>query len=318
MEHLHPRASSQPWKAIGLALVMAAPPVLASRASAQADAPQTTPATQAAQPDKPAVKTVTLQATKNGCVYQLENPNTDDERLVIVKDGKRNEFPTLKEADAQTAIYVKEVNKEVEQANASPISSWYSNGDWTKFHEKVPEVQYRWRLRAVAWLAETSEQMTREALLIQDSDSLSVYLQRYEIGQARRALNVKLTQAERLNGTIRLVYHAFADMKFVDQDRLRDLKDVRQSDLFDLKMRSLSLNEGANAHIVIAEGTPKFVANPEASGKKMLGNFHPAVIEEAIRYYKASERKGDNNLAAVLERAYKPPVKRPASPAPKR
>lgn len=252
---------------------------------------------------------VVLKVTPNGCTFLLEKLGTDDERLIIVKNGQRNVFPTLKEAEADSGPRMDVIRDVIATAKRDNMKSWFKNGFIST--EAVPETQYQWRLKAHSLLAVTIYQMNREAVLTEDSDSTSIYLQRYMVGHARRALNTSLSQAERLQSTIRLVYHGFADLKLEKQERLNGyIEDTHRSPkLIDYNLRTNAFSWAQYYTDQANKGAPKFAVDPEAVGKlTMLDYQGDDNLKDTIKAYKSSNRKGLNNIGKILEIVYHPSV----------
>ena len=258
-----------------------------------------------------AANTIVLKATPNGCTFLLEKPGADDERLVIVKNGERNVFPTLKEAEADSGPNMESVKDSIATANRDNMKSWFKNG--FNSGDEVPQAQYQWRLKAMSLLAVTLYQMNREAILTEDSDSPSLYQQRYMVGHARRVLNTGLSQTERLQSTIRLVYHGFADMKFAEQKRLnRYIKESGESSyLLDYRLKADAFDYAQYYTDQANKGAPKFAVNPEAVGQSIMLDFVDSNIKETLQIYKKSPRIGLNNVADALEAVYRPSVRSP-------
>ena len=132
-----------------------------------------------------------LGTLSNGCKEYIENAGTDNARFVIVKDGKRNEFPTLKEDVTQSANYIREINQEIIDAHATNISCCYK------------QLPYSNNFKPITELAQTARQIDIEAMLAGNSDVSSLYLQTKMEGYARIVLNKGRPQAERQQAMIR-------------------------------------------------------------------------------------------------------------------
>ena len=285
----------------GAAVSILASPLFSSCASAQPDAPvaKTAPTPTAAKPS--VGTTIDLGQTSNGCSRLLENANTDNERLVIIKDGKRNEFPSLKETKVRSKLFLQDIQKILEQSEAANSETWFNNRRLTALAK--PEDKYKLRLELTAIMAETNYHMSREAILIEDSDTPSQYLQTYMIENAKKVLDNSLPNNDRVESTMSLMFHAFGKVEFEKQFILNAIKSRAKSDQeLEHELRYLALSKGKEAYIEAQANSPKLEEDPISVSKKILENFSTKEdTQAALKFYRESDRLGFNKLGKVLE-----------------